>query len=73
MGFNVLDWFEQESLKFDLFLDTKTLIAAVNLKPERSVPKFCLLLVISFYGREKGTNLHSPHVIQSLVLVFKNL
>ena len=24
MGLNVLEWFAQESLKFDLFLDTKT-------------------------------------------------
>ena len=55
MGFNVLEWFEQESLKFDLFLDTKTLIAAVNLKSTSSVLKFSLLIDISFYGREKGT------------------
>ena len=54
MGFNVLEWFEQESLKFDLFLDTKTLIAPVNLKSESSVMKFCLLLDISFYGHAKA-------------------
>ena len=55
MGFTFLEWFAQESLKFDLFLDTKTLIAAVNLKSESSVMNFCLLLDISFYGGEKGT------------------
>ena len=55
MGFNVLEWFAQESWKFDLFLDTKTLIAAVNLKSESSVLKFCLFLDISFYGRAKRT------------------
>ena len=54
MGFNVLEWFAHESWKFDLFLDTKTLIAAVNLKSESSIMKFCLLLDISFYGRAKG-------------------
>ena len=32
LGFTVLEWFAHEPLKFDLFLDTKTLIAAVNLK-----------------------------------------
>ena len=70
MGFNVLEWFAQEYWKFDLFLDTKTLIApinlkltslvktlivAVNLKSASSVLKFCLLHDISFYGRAKGT------------------
>ena len=55
MGLNVLEWFAQESLKFDLFLDTKTLIAPVKLKLAISVLKFSLLLDISFYGREKGT------------------
>ena len=55
MGFNVQKWFAEESLKFDLFLDTKTLIAPVELKQESSVLKFCLLLDISFYGRAKGT------------------
>ena len=69
MGFNVLECFAQESWKIDLFLDTKTLIAPVKHKSESSVLKFCLLLVISFFGRAKGTNLHSPHVIQFLVLV----
>ena len=55
LGFNVLEWFAQESWKFDLFLDTKTLIAAVNLKSDSSVLKFSLLLVISFYGRAEGS------------------
>ena len=55
MGFTVLEWFAHEPLKFDLFLDTKTLIAAVKLKSASSVLKFCLLLDISFYGRAKGT------------------
>ena len=55
MGFTVLEWFAHEPLKFDLFLDTKTLIAAVNLKSASSVLKYCLLLDISFYGRAKGT------------------
>ena len=55
MGFTVLEWFAQESLKFDLFLDTKTLIAPVKLKSESYVLKFCLLLVISFYGRVEGS------------------
>ena len=73
MGFKVLEWFAQESLKYDLFLDTKTLIAPVKLKSESSVLKFYLLLVISFYGRAKGTNLHSPHVIQCLVLVYARI
>ena len=54
MGFNVLEWFAQEYWKFDLFLDNKTLIAPVKLKSESYVLKICLLLVISFYGREKG-------------------
>ena len=44
MGFNVLEWFAQEYWKFDLFLDTKALIAPVKLKLESSVLKFCLLL-----------------------------
>ena len=55
MGFTVLEWFAHEPLKFDLFLDTKTLIAPVKLKSDSSVLKFCLLHDISFYGREKGT------------------
>ena len=55
MGFNVLEWFAQESWKFDLFLDTKTLIAAVKLKSESLVLKYCLLLDISFYGRGEGS------------------
>ena len=55
MGFNVLEWFAQESLKFDHFLDIKTLIVSVKLKSESLVMKYCLLLVISFYGRAKGT------------------
>ena len=54
MGFNVLEWFVQESLKFDLFLDNKTLIAPVKLKSASLVLKFCLLLDIFFYGRAKG-------------------
>ena len=54
MGFNFQEWFEQESWKFDLFLDNKTLIAPVKLKSASSVLKFCLLLDISFYGRAKG-------------------
>ena len=70
MGFNVLEWFVQEYWKFDLFLDTKTLIAPVNLKSATSVLKFCLLLDISFFDRAKGMNFHSPHVIQCLVFVF---
>ena len=55
MGFNVLELFAQESWKFDLFLNTKTLIAAVNLKSASLVLKFCLLLDISIYGRAKGS------------------
>ena len=55
MGFNVLEWFVQESYKFDLFLDTKTLVAPEKQKFASSVLKFSLLLDISFYGREKGT------------------
>ena len=54
-GFNVQEWFAQESLKFNLFLDIKTLIVTVKLKSVSSVLKFCLLHDISFYGREKGT------------------
>ena len=54
MGFNVLEWFAQESLKFDLFLDIKTLIVPEKLKSASSVLKFCLLLDIFFYGHEKG-------------------
>ena len=54
MGFTVLEWFAHEPLKFDLFLDTKTLIAAVKLKLESSFLKFCLLLDISFYGHAKA-------------------
>ena len=55
MGFIVLEYFTQESWKFDLFLDTKTLIVPVKLKSASSVLKFCLLLDISFYGRAEGT------------------
>ena len=55
MGFNVLEWFAQESWKFDLFLDTKTMIALIMLKSTSLVLKYCLLLDISFYGRAKGT------------------
>ena len=55
MGFTVLECFAHESWTFDLFLDTKTLIAAVNLKSASSVLKFCLLLDISFYGRAEGS------------------
>ena len=73
MGFNVWEWFTQESWKFDLFMDTKTLIAPVKLKSECSVLKFSLLLIISFYGRAKGTKLNSTHVIQCLVLVFARI
>ena len=73
MGFSVLEWFAHESWKFDLFMDTKTLIAAVKLKSDSSVLNFCLLHDISFYGREKGTNLHFPHVMQYLVLVFERI
>ena len=54
MGLNVLEWFAQEYFKFDLFLDKKTLIAPVKLKSTSLVLKFCSLLDISFYGREKG-------------------
>ena len=54
MGFNVLEWFVHESWKFDLFLDTKTLIVAVKLKSTSLVLKFCLLLDIFFYGHAKG-------------------
>ena len=69
LGFTVLEWFAHESWKFDLFLDTKTLIAAVKLKLESSFLKFCLLHDISFFDRAKGTNLHSPHGIQCLGMV----
>ena len=69
MGFSVLEWFAHESWKFDLFLDTKTLIAAVNLKSDSSVLKFCLLHDISFYGRAKGTKKLSPHGIHGLGMV----
>ena len=69
MGFNVLELFAQESWKFDLFLDTKTLIVPIKLKSTSLVLQYCLLLDISFYGRAKGMNLHSPHVIQCLVMV----
>ena len=54
MGFNVLEWFAQESLKFDLFLDTKTLVAPEKQKSTSLVQKFYLLLDIFFYGQEKG-------------------
>ena len=55
MGFTVLEWFAHEALKFDLFLDTKTLIAPVKLKLTSLVLKYCLLHDISFYGRAEGT------------------
>ena len=55
MGFTVLEWFAHEPLKFDLFLDTKTLIAPVNFKLASLVLKFCLLLVISIFGRAEGS------------------
>ena len=55
MGFTVLEWFAHESWKFDLFLDTKTLIAPIKLKLTSLVMKYCLLLDISFCEREKGT------------------
>ena len=55
MGFPVLEWFAHEPLKFDLFLDTKTLIEPEKLKLASSVLKFCLLLDISFYGRPEGS------------------
>ena len=54
MGFNVLYWFVHEPLKFDLFMDTKTLIAPVKLKSTSLVLKYCLLLDISFYGTGKA-------------------
>ena len=54
MGFNVLEWFAQESLKFDLFWDTKTLKAPIKLKSTSFVLMYCLLLDISFYGRAEG-------------------
>ena len=62
MGFNILEWFVQESWKFDIFLDTKTLIVPIKLKSESLVLKFCLLLDIFFYGREKGLKYNSPHM-----------
>ena len=55
MGFNILEWFVQESWKFDLFLDTKTLIVPIKLKSTSLVLKYGLLLDISIYGRAKGT------------------
>ena len=55
MGFNVLEWFAQESWKFDLFLDTKTLQAPETQTFASSVLKFGLLLDISFFDRAKGT------------------
>ena len=54
MGLNVLELFAQESWKFDLFMDTKTLIVPVKFKSASSVMKFCLLLHISFFDRAKG-------------------
>ena len=60
MGFSVLEWFAHESWKFDLFLDTKTLIAPIKLKLTSLVLKFCLLLDISFYGRVEGTKITLP-------------
>ena len=53
MGFNFQEWFVQESWKFDLFMDTKTLIAPIKLKLTSLVLKYCLLLDIFFYGRAK--------------------
>ena len=64
MGFNGLEWFAQDSWKFDLFLDTKTLIAPVKLKLTSLVMKYCLLLDISFYGRAEGLKYNSPYGIQ---------
>ena len=61
MGFNVLVFFAQESWKFDLFLDTKTLIAPVKLKSESSVLKFCLLHHTPSMVVEKVQN-NSPHM-----------
>ena len=55
MGFNVLELFAQESLKFDLFLDTKSLIVPIKLKSTSLVLKYCLLLDISIYGRAEGS------------------
>ena len=55
MLFNVLYLFLQESYKFDLFLDTKTLIAPIKLKSTSLVLKYYLLLDISFYGRAEGS------------------
>ena len=46
MGFTVLEWFVQESWKFDLFMDTKTLIAPVKLKSESLVLQYCLIAPI---------------------------
>ena len=60
MGFKVLECFVQESWKFDLFMDTKTLIAPVKLKSESSVLKFYLLLDISFFYRAKGMDFKLP-------------
>ena len=54
MVFNVLEWFVQESWKFDLFFDTKILMVPVKLKSASSVLKFCILLDISFFGRAEG-------------------
>ena len=55
MGFNVLEWFAHESYKFDLFLDTKTMIAPIKLKSESLVLQYGLLLDISIYGRAEGS------------------
>ena len=55
MGFNILELFVQEYLKFDLFLDTKTLIAPIKLKLTSLVLKYGLLLDISIYGRAECT------------------
>ena len=41
-------------LNLTFFLHIKTFIAAVNLKSDSSVLKFCLLHDISFYGRVEG-------------------
>ena len=55
MGFNFQEWFVQESWKFDLFLDTKTMIAPINLRSTSLVMNYCLLIDISFYGRAEGS------------------
>ena len=54
MVFNVMEWFAQESMKFDLLLYTKTLIATIKLKSTSLVLKYSLLHDISFFGPAKG-------------------